>query len=454
MKILEKGTGQDEPDKTDLDAYPPGAHMGFAGLLRAWRKAAGVTQLEAATAVGRSERWIRDLERGAAAGSLDREQCQALADLLRLGRDERHALLLYNVGGSLDTPDPDGDPRVRRALRLLIDQQMPSPAYLSDSNWNILAYNQTMAEWWPWVMEPGANLIRWALTSPEARLQYTDWHKHARAYVRLLRFALTSHGNDPALMQLIGDVCKDPDVQQIWQSAPEVVESRDGHVFRITLPALNWEVVEIVSHVLYPASLPDCRLVVLNWLHNENDQDEVHDSLGGLRDVWAECPAEADEAIDPVQERKPTGPAEPGKKAKGASPLVAQALRRLSVPTAHEAALLAGEERIELPFLSRALGTNSRLTLSPSTNSVIWAVKGIDSQWDITEVDAYTILVRTTHTAVDPETIGELKLLVRAVLPEDKQDALTRIRVLIPQLRQGIDLLTSVQEDLMLDKAS
>ncbi|MGM0347548.1 MmyB family transcriptional regulator [Streptomyces sp. Adlamb9] len=70
-------------------------------------------------------------------------------------------------------------------MRLLIDRQMPSPAYLCDRHWNIIGFNTSMAEWRPsWVMEPGANLIRWALTVPEARAQYQDWDKHASAYVK------------------------------------------------------------------------------------------------------------------------------------------------------------------------------------------------------------------------------------------------------------------------------
>ncbi|MER8219069.1 helix-turn-helix domain-containing protein [Streptomyces sp. NPDC094143] len=118
-----------------------GHYMGFGALLRRWRKAAGVTQYRTARALGMSERTYRKIERGATPPRLSRTQCEALSELLRLDRDERHALLLYNVGSMLVPPSGSSQPELQQALRLLIDRQMPSPAYLCDQHWNILAFN-------------------------------------------------------------------------------------------------------------------------------------------------------------------------------------------------------------------------------------------------------------------------------------------------------------------------
>ncbi|WP_405889780.1 helix-turn-helix transcriptional regulator [Streptomyces sp. NBC_00133] len=413
--------------------------MGLAGLLRAWRKAAGarrgrpLTQPEVAEAVGRGERWYRDLERGATTRPLNREQCEALAQVLQLSEDERHALLLHNIGGSLDASVPSGDPRVRRALRLLIDKQMPSPTYLCDSNWNILAYNQAMAEWWPWVIEPGANLMRWALLSPEARVQYHDWHQHAKAYVRLLKFAQASNRDNAELMQLINDVRKDPDVRHIWETCNEFAKNRDGHVFRMSLPAMNWETVEVVSHLLYPASLPDCRLVVITWL--QGDDDDERDSLGGERNGWAASPSENDKQVD-------RGGAASRRR------IAHNLTKRLSVPSAKDAAALAGDDRVDLPILSQMIGENCQLTLSPSTHSVIWATKEEDGDWGIAEVDAYTMIVRMPQAASVEAAYEELKALMRAVLPADPKDAVARIQVLATQWDQRMKLLQAIHRDL------
>ncbi|MET9507749.1 helix-turn-helix transcriptional regulator [Streptomyces flavidovirens] len=416
--------------------------MGFGGQLRAWRKAAGrargrtVTQEEAGEAIDRSERWYRALESGATR-RLDRKQCDALAELFQLDRDDHHALLLYNnLNTSATSASPAVDPRVRSALRLLIDKQMPDPTYLTDSKWNILAFNQAMAEWWPWVMEPGANLMRWALLHPEARGQYHDWHQHAAAYVRLLKYALAGNPQDPELLGLIGDVCKDTDVRKIWDTVQEHSVNRDGHLFRMSIPALNWDTVDVVSHVMYPASLPDCRLVVITWWTAEGEEER--DPLGGVRNAWAK--------------EHPTAPATHNEEAKtdeAARRKLAHTLtRRIAMPTAEEAADLAGEDGINLPVLSRMIGPDAQLTLSPSTHSVIWAVKEDDGMWGISEVDAYTVIVRLAEAALKDEAWQEMLLLTRAVLPADAAKAVARIQQLVPQLEARIRLLKTIHRDL------
>ncbi|WP_282697769.1 XRE family transcriptional regulator [Streptomyces sp. CC208A] len=412
--------------------------MGFAGQLRCWRRAAGerrgrrVTQGECANAIDRSERWYRDLERGAGRHRLDRKQCEALADLLHLDRDEFIALLLYNglgptaAAGAVDT-------RVRSGLRLLIDKQMPSPTFLCDANWNVVAHNAATAEWWPWVLEPGANFMRWSLLSREARSQYHDWDRHAATYVSLLKFALAGREDSAELMELIGDVCKDPDIGRIWDASNEVTENLDGYAVRMTVPALNWDAIDVVSHVLSPASLPDWKLVVLSWGTKDDEDGERTDANVGV--------GSAAEAPSGKQDDAPPSAAETRR--------IARAITgRLSVPTAQDAAALAGEDRIDLPVLSRMMGPNCQLTLSPSAQSVIWAVKEADGQWGVNVVAAYTLVVKVPHAAVIDEARDEMQLLTRAILPPEPREAVARIQELIRQSQQRIKSLTAVWRDL------
>ncbi|MDD9380386.1 XRE family transcriptional regulator [Streptomyces sp. ZAF1911] len=396
---MERGTDLTLPG----DPEPtPGQVMGFAGLLKAWRVAGGIrrgrtiTQKEAATAVGRCVRSYGAIERGATDTRLDAEQCEALAELLMLNRDERRALMLHSLGTLPEAPPRRPDPRVKKALQLFIDQQMPSPAYLSDDKWSILAYNHTMAEWWPWVAEPGANLMKWALLSPEARVQYGDWEKHAEVYVRLLKFAAaSSRRKDKGLLQLISDVCADPDVNRIWHTRNELGADRDGHVFHMNVPALG-ETVEVVSHVLFPAGSPGCRLVVITWVEGDDSYGSGIDALGGVRDAWAERTGGA-----PDSARAWTRPAELPR-------------RSISCRTLDEAAALAGDGGVRLPALSGHVGPEVRLTLSPSTASVIWATRQGES-WAAAEFEASDVLARFPR-ASDPNTATELDVLLRTTL--------------------------------------
>jgi hypothetical protein len=70
-----------------------------------------------------------------------------------------------------------------------------------------------MAAWFPWVLQPGANVIRWALLSPEARLQILDWHDAAADFTALLRYAVAKDPARSDLRTLIADVCADPTVR-------------------------------------------------------------------------------------------------------------------------------------------------------------------------------------------------------------------------------------------------
>lgn len=416
----------------------PGHLMGLAGLLRAWRTAAGarrqspLTQPMVAEALGRSVRWYQDLESGATM-RLDRAQCEALADVLELGRDERSALVLYSIGGSMNISSPP-EIGVQRALQLLIDKQMPSPTYLTDGLWNIRGFNQAMADWWPWVLEPGANLIKWALLHPDARVQYHDWPQHAAAYVHLLKFALAGRRDDRAeLLQLISDVCADPNVRSIWESSTEVSESRDGHHFRMSLPARNWIPVEVVSHVLYPASLPDHRLVVITWLQTGDDEGDVPTDT--LADSWTL----------PAQQPAPVLAGA----YKDAQRRMAHSLTgRRSVASAQDAAHLAGDDAIDLPELSRLLGGGCQLTLSPSNRSVIWATPEPDGEWAIVEINANTLALRIPHAAEHRETVAEYKTLTHAILSSDPGRAVRQIQSLRSQMQARMRILDSIHHDL------
>ncbi|MEU1631184.1 helix-turn-helix transcriptional regulator [Streptomyces sp. NPDC020096] len=418
---------------------PPGVagqYMGFGAMLKQWRKAAGLTQRPVYRALGIGERTYRNIERGATP-RFSQVQCDALAEVLKLDQDERHALLLHNVGTYLRSTPSEGRHEVKPALRLLIDRQMPSPTYLSDRNWNILAYNEAMAELWPWVRDPRANLIRWALTTAEGRATYHDWHKHATVFVRMLRFALTTHGGDADLQELIENVKKNPEVRQIWEADTDLVEHRDGHVFLASVPTLGWKTIEIVSHVAYPAIMPDCRFVVMTWV--EAESDDQRDALGGTRDGWVDETHNTPSEIDRAQER------------------IAEAERlreadvrtaRLVVESAERAAAHAGKGGIPLPALSRLVASDCQLTLSPSKRTVIWAVEEAPGEWGVSEVSPSTVLGRMPRGALPAHARTELKRLTRIALPAPRDAAAARIEQLLGELDEEQRLLREIQEDL------
>lgn len=426
---------------------PAGQYMGFGALLHRWRKAAPgrPTQARTAKAMGIGERTYRKIEKGATPPRLTSAQCDSLATLFGLDREERHALVLHNGGANLIPPRGVGLPELQKAMRLLIDRQMPSPAYLCDQHWNILGFNTAMAEWWPWVMEPGANLILWALTSPEARIQYQDWDMHASAYVKMLKFAEVAKRNDPVLRELIEKVKKDPDVRHIWDTEKAMGETRDGHVFRMNVPVLDWETVEVVSHVLYPASMPQCRFVVITWV--EGGEDE-HDALGGARNAWATTAANHDD-VEAAQWYEQNRVAEDvaTRWRREAAALAS----RMVVATPEEAAALAGKNGVPLPAISKLMGPDAQLTLAPDQSTVVWAVEEVVGCWSVTHVRPATVIARVPREAVHGACLAEVLQLVRAALPAEADAATARIGRLLEErdTEQRVlrEVLNTIQND-------
>jgi transcriptional regulator with XRE-family HTH domain len=241
--------------------------MGLAGLLRAWRTVAGertglgkpLSQAEVAHAAGMSERWYRELERGATP-RLNRDTIDRLAAALLLGGDEKVTLYHYTLGSApLTRSSPLGDSPARSALQL------------NDAAWNIVGHNQAMADWLPWVLEPGANLMRWVLCSAEGREQLIGWDGHARIYLAMIRQALARFPNDLALTALLSEVLEDPDCRRFWNEGPNFMTHRDGHHFRLNIPRFAPGEIDVVSQVLVPASYPDLRFVVISWLGSEHE---------------------------------------------------------------------------------------------------------------------------------------------------------------------------------------
>lgn len=413
------GNGEDGAEDEPL----PGRLMGLAGLLRAWRAAAShrlgraVTQRELGEACGRSERWYRMLESGAHT-RLKRDQCDVLSELLLLGRDEQQALVLYSTGGAGSvTPAPGYDSPTRRALQALLDQQMPNPTWLLDAHWNVIGYNEAMASWCPWVMEPGANLLRWALLSEEARTTFVDWSKHAVEYLAMLRFSLLQYPQNAELGALLADVTKDPELAHLWETRSEVTEARGAFYYRVSLPAHNYEIVELESQTLFPAALPDCRLVILNWIQRDDSDGDTGS------------------ATRPAVEEARSQPS--------ASPLPGQ----VTAGTADEAAKYAGPGAVALPILSELIGTGCQLTYSPTNRTVIWATPQHDGRWDVAEVNPYTVVVRMPQAIHVEGATAEYKLLTRAVLPAEPADAVQRIREMTAQLRRRIGILEEIHRD-------
>ncbi|WP_267939165.1 helix-turn-helix domain-containing protein [Streptomyces mobaraensis] len=246
---------------------------GLPRFLRAWRAAAGrkmgqskpMPQALVAARCGMSERWYRDLEKGYAPKP-DRDAMERLADALLLETDQRLTLFLYTIGCNPPagvTAAHDYNSPEHRAIQLVLDQTQ-QPAYVSDADWRIVAYNRPAGEWFPYVRTDGANIMHWGLISHESREQLASWETHARVYLGMIRLELARKRPHSILPEILEKALEDPLIKSYWDEDTTVVANRDGHHFRLYIQKFERE-FDFISQVFIPARFDDLRLVIMTW---------------------------------------------------------------------------------------------------------------------------------------------------------------------------------------------
>ena len=124
------------------DLAPRDGDLGFARLLRQWRRARGVSQLALAADAQVSIRHLSFLETGRARPS--REMVERLAVALDVPLADRNAVLLAAGFAPAYGQRELGAPelaRVRRALEFILRQQEPYPAIVVDGRWDVVMRN-------------------------------------------------------------------------------------------------------------------------------------------------------------------------------------------------------------------------------------------------------------------------------------------------------------------------
>ncbi|NNG03231.1 MAG: helix-turn-helix transcriptional regulator [Inquilinus sp.] len=130
---------------TGLPSAPVAAAR-FGRMLRQWRAARSVSQLDLALAVGASQRHLSFLESGRARPS--REMALRLAQGLDMPLRERNLLLVAAgfapVYGEEGLAGPAAAP-VRQAIAFILRQQEPFPGLVIDRHWSLVASNEAAA---------------------------------------------------------------------------------------------------------------------------------------------------------------------------------------------------------------------------------------------------------------------------------------------------------------------
>lgn len=200
----------------------PLSHPPIGALLREWRAARRLSQLDLALETGISTRHLSCVETGKARAS--RDTVSRLADALGMPLRERNALLraagfaAMHPERSLAAPALD---RVRQAVDLILAHQEPYPAFVISRHWDVLATNAAAVRVGQMLMEgrPGrhANLLHQIFDPEDFRPVIANWHEVGARFIRHLHDDLAANPTDRRTQQLLDDMFAYPDVPPRWR---------------------------------------------------------------------------------------------------------------------------------------------------------------------------------------------------------------------------------------------
>jgi transcriptional regulator with XRE-family HTH domain len=170
--------------------------IGVGPLLRRWREARHLSQLDLALEAEVSARHVSFLETGRAEPS--REMLLTLANVLDVPLREQNFLLLAAgfapIYGETGLDDPRMT-RVRTAMEIILKNNEPRSAYAHDRHWNIVMANQAFIKFLTIVLgkapsgleplqvagEPRLNVLRLVFDPSLARSVIVNWETIAKA---------------------------------------------------------------------------------------------------------------------------------------------------------------------------------------------------------------------------------------------------------------------------------
>jgi transcriptional regulator with XRE-family HTH domain len=207
------------------DSYsslPTRPDTGVGRLLRHWRTARRLSQLELALDADISSRHLSYVETGRSQPS--REMVLRLADALEIPLRERNALLVaagyapryFETG--LAAPELA---QMRSAIDLILRHQEPYPAFVLDRHWDIRMSNQAAPRCTRFLLgaEPTeSNMMRLVLHPNGVRPMMVNWEETAGDLIRHLHNQIAATPSDERAKSLLAEVLAYPDVPAQWRT--------------------------------------------------------------------------------------------------------------------------------------------------------------------------------------------------------------------------------------------
>lgn len=176
------------------------ADVGFPASVR--RRAPGLRREELSSVAGVTVSWLAKLEQGKA-HSVSPEVLAALARALRL--DDVETEHLFALAGFRADRRPAPRHEVTPALRVLLEELEPNPAYLLDRAWDIVAWNQAESALFPGLLRYPypPNLLDLVFRDDELAHLMVDHDEECKRLVSQFRLHCSDWPDDPTIKAII-----------------------------------------------------------------------------------------------------------------------------------------------------------------------------------------------------------------------------------------------------------
>ncbi|HEV8579411.1 MAG TPA: helix-turn-helix transcriptional regulator [Thermoanaerobaculia bacterium] len=194
----------------------------MGSLLREWRAARRLSQLDLALDAGVSARHLSCVETGKSQPS--RDVIARLADALDMPLREHNALLVaagyappYRET-ALTTAEMAP---IRRAIEFILKQQEPYPALVTNRYWDVVLTNGALTQVFGFLRDGASvhtNVMRQVFDPSDMRAVISNWEEVAGDLIRHLHYEVASAPSDAKARALLDEVLAYPGVPARWRT--------------------------------------------------------------------------------------------------------------------------------------------------------------------------------------------------------------------------------------------
>jgi transcriptional regulator with XRE-family HTH domain len=229
------------------------------GFAAGRRRSPGLRREEVASISGITSSWLAKLEQGQA-HAVSPEVLDALATALQLNDPERAHL--FTLAGYRTDSAPHTTTHITPALRTLLDDLEPNPAYLLDRCWNFVAWNTAESRLFPKLQtltDTTPNLLRLVFLDQDLARLMADHDQELVRLVAQFRLHAAHWPDDPDIEALVNDLhASSPEFAALW-------DAKDVSPFATTRRVFNHPtagLIELDHHRLAVLDQPGLQLVV------------------------------------------------------------------------------------------------------------------------------------------------------------------------------------------------